>query len=74
MLSSLLAHQIYTQIPNIERSLNLSRAIFPAEYVWVATIQLAPLFWIKGWDSYVNGAGESMDFHSVADIGSCHDQ
>lgn len=28
-------------------------------YVWVATIQLAPLFWVKGWDSYVNGSGKT---------------
>ena len=25
--------------------------------MWVATIQLAPLFWIRGWDSYVHGSG-----------------
>lgn len=26
-----------------------------AGYVWVATIQLAPLFWVRGWDSYLQG-------------------
>lgn len=26
-----------------------------AGYVWAATISLAPLMWIRGWDSYVRG-------------------
>ena len=25
--------------------------------MWVATIQLAPFVWLKGWDSYVDGKG-----------------
>ena len=25
-------------------------------YVWAATINLAPLMWIRGWDSYLKGA------------------
>lgn len=26
-------------------------------FVWAATIELAPLLWIRGWDSYVRGCG-----------------
>ena len=26
-------------------------------YVWAATINLAPLLWIRGWDSYLKGVG-----------------
>ena len=35
----------------------MSRFVHSAGFVWVATIQLAPLVWLRGWDSYVDSVG-----------------
>lgn len=37
----------------------------PAAYVWDAYIWLAPLVWIRGWDSYLAGQLSSQCFKTV---------